>query len=179
MQRNVGKNNPHTIYYGRSAIGTNSIRKRSCNNNGQGIKTPHADIRCCKKSKPNPWVDQEEQQRGIKQYHFFIWHWWDLILSMQMCRCFTNKSRVERRATKMIPSLSKLLYENWIRSLNMQSLHHRGKQGDICSNDKWYRVENEKLFQIRHCTTRGHPKITVSEGKILHLFLDHCLVRAY
>ena len=41
------------------AIGTNGIRKRSCNNNGQGIKIPHSDIRCRERSKQNPWVDQE------------------------------------------------------------------------------------------------------------------------
>ena len=69
--------------------------------------------------------------------------------------------RVQRRTTQMIPCLSNLSYENRIRSLNMPSLHHRRKRGDMITTykimTKRYRVQNEKLFHIRHCTTRGHP----------------------
>ena len=69
--------------------------------------------------------------------------------------------KVQRRATKMIPCLSNLSYENRIRSLNMPSLHHRRKRGDMITTykimTKRYRGQKEKLFHIRHCTTRGHP----------------------
>ena len=57
--------------------------------------------------------------------------------------------RVQRRATKMVPCLSNLSYENRIRSLNMPSLHHRRKRGDMITTykimTKRYRVQNEKL----------------------------------
>ena len=44
--------------------------------------------------------------------------------------------RVQRRATKMIPCLSNLSYENRIRSLNMPSLHHRLKRGDMITESR-------------------------------------------
>ena len=59
------------------------------------------------------------------------------------------------------PMFSNLSYENRIRSLNMPSLHHWPKRGDMITTykimTKRYRVQNEKLFHIRYCTTRGHP----------------------
>ena len=58
--------------------------------------------------------------------------------------------RVQRRATKMIPCLSNLSYENRIHSLNMPSLHHRRKRGDMITTykimTKRYRVQNEKNY---------------------------------
>ena len=69
--------------------------------------------------------------------------------------------RVQWRATKMISCSSNLSYGNRIRSLNMPSLHHGRKRGDMITTykimTKRYRVQSEKLFHIRHCTTRGHP----------------------
>ena len=80
--------------------------------------------------------------------------------------------RVQRRATKMIPTLQNLTYQQRLEKLNLETLSYRRKRADLLET---YRIRNNlhKLDQSCHCsicpdkkmfmeslstTTRGHSK---------------------
>ena len=72
---------------------------------------------------------------------------------------------VQRRATKLIPHLSDLSYEERLHNLKLPSLAYRRKRGDMIL---MYKIINEKIriqfddfFTLANNRTRGHPmKVT-------------------
>ena len=66
---------------------------------------------------------------------------------------------VQRRVTKMIPSLRKLPYEERLRKLKLPSLYFRRARGDMIEMYKYlsgiYKVDNTFL-QLDSSSTRGH-----------------------
>ena len=67
--------------------------------------------------------------------------------------------KVQERATKLIPSIHNIPYEERLRQPNLPSLMHR-KRGDMIQT---YKIKTEKinldkdlLFKISRSATRGH-----------------------
>ena len=62
--------------------------------------------------------------------------------------------RVQRRATRLIPSLRDLSYENRMRKLKLPSLMYRRKRGDVLYMYKLVHghlgIAKEDLFRIHH-----------------------------
>ena len=68
--------------------------------------------------------------------------------------------KVQKRATKLIPSIQDLPYEERLRQLNLPSLMHRKRRGDMIQT---YKIITEKInldkglfFRISRSATRGH-----------------------
>ena len=68
--------------------------------------------------------------------------------------------RIQRRATKMIPELKLLSYENRLRMLKLPSLAHRRRRGDMIFMFKLIsgklNLDPQSFFKISETTTRGH-----------------------
>ena len=68
--------------------------------------------------------------------------------------------KIQRRATKMIPGLSQLSYEERLRELKLPSLVHRRRRGDMIQMHKIINdtVDVEKALFVNHqeSVTRGH-----------------------
>ena len=69
--------------------------------------------------------------------------------------------KVQKRATKMIQNLGNLSYDLRLRYLNLPSLQHRRRRGDMIMTYKimtgCVRVDKKQLFNLReNSTTRGH-----------------------
>ena len=70
---------------------------------------------------------------------------------------------VQRRATKLIPSLKNLSYEDRLRRLKVPSLTYRRTRGDMIETYKMLSGEydpdvNKLLIAVSDTTTRGHNK---------------------
>ena len=69
--------------------------------------------------------------------------------------------RVQRRVTKMLPRLKEMTYEDRLRELNLPSLTHRRRRGDMIFAYKIVtgkmNMNKDDFFKISHLTTRGHP----------------------
>ena len=73
--------------------------------------------------------------------------------------------RVQRRATKLIQTIRDLSYEERLRHLNLPSLQHRRRRGDMIYAFKIFTgavgIKKEDFFEISPSSTRGHQyKIT-------------------
>ena len=68
--------------------------------------------------------------------------------------------RVQRHATKMVPELRDLSYEERLNKLNLPTLKERRERGDMITTFKFIKgfddVRSENYFDRRHGTTRGH-----------------------
>ena len=69
--------------------------------------------------------------------------------------------RVQRRATKLVPSLRRLSYEDRLKQLNMYSLERRSMRGDMIQVYKMFNglddVDVNDFFCLDHSNrTRGH-----------------------
>lgn len=71
--------------------------------------------------------------------------------------------KVQRRATKLVPSLSNLTYEDRLRKLKLPSLKHRRLRGDLIQTYKIIndidRIDTSHLFSMasgKSSSTRGH-----------------------
>ena len=78
--------------------------------------------------------------------------------------------KVQRRFTKMIPSLRNLPYTERLKRLNLFSLRHRRRRGDLIQLFSLIRenseMVNEYYFRSRHAT-RGHNlKLSHSRAKL-------------
>ena len=77
--------------------------------------------------------------------------------------------QVQHRATKMVPGLGDLPYEERLRRLKLPSLAHRRLRGDVIEMYKYthgkYNVDTSWLQLKKHHLTRGHP---------LQLEKQHC-----
>ena len=69
---------------------------------------------------------------------------------------------VQRRATKLIPNISNLSYENRLKHLGIPSLQYRRLRADIIQTYKIQKeidcVDKNKLFPPRISNTRGHQQ---------------------
>ena len=71
--------------------------------------------------------------------------------------------KVQRRATKMVPALRKLSYEERLKALDLFSLERRRERGDLIETFKiikgFEKLKTSKFFQMVNKTskTRGHP----------------------
>ena len=70
--------------------------------------------------------------------------------------------RVQRRATKMVPELRNLPYQERLRRLDLPSLYHRRRRGDMIAIYQILRgdinVQPDQFFEhVELATTRGHP----------------------
>ena len=67
---------------------------------------------------------------------------------------------VQRRATKLVPSLKNYSYEDRLRILNLPSLYYRRARGDMIETWKYlhgqYHVNQMPLQRDTNTTTRGH-----------------------
>jgi hypothetical protein len=85
----------------------------------------------------------------------------------------TELEKVQRRATKLVPSLRKLPYEERLQKLGMYSLYCRRIRGDLIETFKilngMEKVPQERFFQpMTLQTTRGHPhKLFRGQSKLL------------
>ena len=68
--------------------------------------------------------------------------------------------KVQKRATKMIPGLSNLSYEERLRELNLPSLLHRRRRGDMIQIHKIINdvvdVDRKLFVNAQESVTRGH-----------------------
>ena len=69
--------------------------------------------------------------------------------------------RVQRRATKLVPELSKLTYESRLRKIDIYSLYYRRRRGDLIETYKllkgYYNVDWSNFFTLSPVhQTRGH-----------------------
>ena len=68
--------------------------------------------------------------------------------------------RVQRRATRMINGLKHLTYEERLKKCNLTSLENRRRRYDLIETYKImtniYKIDREKLFEIKETQTRGH-----------------------
>ena len=67
---------------------------------------------------------------------------------------------VLRRASKMVPGLKNMCYEDRLKSMKLPSMEYRRQRGDMIETYKYmqgmYKVEN--IFELDDkCATRGHP----------------------
>ena len=68
--------------------------------------------------------------------------------------------KVQRRATKLIPSISQLPYQQRLRELKLPSLYHRRRRGDMIQVFKIMtaveRISADDFFQKSNTNLRGH-----------------------
>ena len=92
--------------------------------------------------------------------------------------------KVQKRATKMVPRLKDLTYEQRLRALNLPSLLHRRRRGDMIYAYKLItgkiNMNKDEFFQTSHLPTRGHeqkiykehaiklPRINTFSNRIVH-----------
>jgi len=70
--------------------------------------------------------------------------------------------RVQRRATKLVPDLRSVTYQDRLRALDMPSLYHRRRRGDMITVYQLFHtgidMDPAVFFQLAPAsTTRGHP----------------------
>ena len=78
-----------------------------------------------------------------------------------LARDIDTMERVQRRATKLVPRLSKLPYESRLRELRIYSLYYRRKRGDLIETYKllngYYNIDWSNFFTLSTAHhTRGH-----------------------
>ena len=70
--------------------------------------------------------------------------------------------RIQQKATRIIPSISHLSYHNRLRHLNLPSLQHRRRRGDLIYLYQIlkgaYDIDNQFFTPSTFTTTRGHTK---------------------
>ena len=88
------------------------------------------------------------------EYGNIIWH-------PRYRRDKLEVEKFQRRATRLIPSLKGLSYEERLRALKLPSLEHRRRRGDMIQVFKIlkgiHRLDPDQLFTMSaESTTRGH-----------------------
>ena len=102
-----------------------------------------------------------------------------LIWSPHLAKDIDILEKVQRRATKLITSISTLTYEARLEKLQLYSLYCRRQRGDLIEAFKilnsYYRIDSNDIFTLQHdSNTRGHemklfkPRIISSIGQ--HFF---------
>ena len=69
---------------------------------------------------------------------------------------------VQRRATKIVPTLSLLHYEERLKLLDLPTLKYRRRRGDMIIVSKMLNdlidIDRERFFRMSNLYTRGHSK---------------------
>jgi hypothetical protein len=103
--------------------------------------------------------------RPLIEYGNVIWH-----PSFQKDKLEIEK--VQRRATKLVPDMRNLAYEDRLRSLKLPSMHHRRRRGDMIQVYKIIkghdRVDTSEFFKAPlYTSTRGHSeKLSVNRCRL-------------
>ena len=95
--------------------------------------------------------------------------------------------KVQRRATKLLPSLSNLPYESRLEKLDLYSLYCRRKRGDLIETYKilngYYDIDSTSFFTFSNTTTtRGHHhKLFRYQSRLLlrHNFFTNRVVSSW
>ncbi len=70
--------------------------------------------------------------------------------------------RIQRAATKMVPTLRDLPYEERLEKLNLLTLERRSERGDLIAiyraSEEWEKVDRSDLFLWDARNTRGHGR---------------------
>ena len=84
------------------------------------------------------------------------------IWSPYMVKDIKLTESVQRRATKSVPTLSLLPYEERLKLLDIPTLKHRSREGDMIIAYKMLNdlidLDRESFFQMSNSYTRGHSK---------------------
>ena len=85
----------------------------------------------------------------------------NVVWSPQYAKDAVLLENVQRRATKMVPELRNLEYEDRLKALKLPSLMYRRRRGDLIETYKYkhgiYNVNSEKLLPpSKFDRTRGH-----------------------
>ena len=71
-----------------------------------------------------------------------------------------NLEKVQRRATKLVPNLKQLKYEERLRHLNLPSMQHRRRRGDMIYGYKLMteqtKIKSSDILSTNSRTLRGH-----------------------
>ena len=85
--------------------------------------------------------------------------------------------KVQKRATKLIPTIRHLPYDQRLRILNLPSLMHRRRRGDMLETYKVItnkvNVNKDHFFQFSSTRTRGH-QYKLRKPKSTKLVRSHC-----
>ena len=96
--------------------------------------------------------------RSLLEYGQSIW-------SPIFLKQFREIENVQRRATKLIPSIKDLTYEDRLKHLKLPSLKYRRLRGDLIQVFNIFKTSNNTFFTLKDSMTRGHN---------LKLFKTHC-----
>jgi ribonuclease P/MRP protein subunit RPP40 len=92
--------------------------------------------------------------RPILEYGNTIW-------APKLKKDITTIENVQRRATKMVPGLRDLPYEERLKKLRLPSLQYRRQRGDMINTYKFcqgdFKVDTPWLLREDQTRTRGHP----------------------
>ena len=92
----------------------------------------------------------------------------NVVWSPQYAKDATLIENVQRRATRLVPELRGLEYEERLRALKLPSLLYRRWRGDLIEAYKYlhnvYRVKNSLLPLSDNTNTRGHSKKVKKSG---------------
>ena len=101
--------------------------------------------------------------RPILEYGNVIWY-------PYLKRQSVAIEKVQRRATKLLPSLRNLCYEDRLGQLKLPSLKHRRLRGDLIQTYKIFNnmddIAPERFFRVNPCTT------TRSTGN--KIYIEYC-----
>ena len=114
--------------------------------------------------------------RPLLEYCNSIWH-------PHLSRHVKEIESVQRRATKLIPSLKHLSYSERLRKLKLPSLQFRQLRGDMIETYKIishkYDINPSTFFSLSASTTRGHSfkltKLRSNSSIRLHFFTNRVI----
>ncbi len=114
------------------------------------------------------------------EYGNTIWH-------PKLKRVIKSLESVQRRATKMVPSLANLSYPERLKELNLPTLVYRRRRGDMIQAYKifhnQYDLDKDIFFQTpTDCRTRGHPYKVFKErasSSVRRNFFSHRVVELW
>ncbi|KAK8729364.1 hypothetical protein OTU49_008790, partial [Cherax quadricarinatus] len=94
--------------------------------------------------------------------------------------------KVHRFATRLVPELRGMLYEERLREIGLTTLEDRRVRGDMITTYKILRgidkVNRDRMFQRRDTETRGHNwklKTQTSHRDVRKYFFSHRVVRKW